>query len=67
MSLTTDTLLFGIVLLLAAIQTSLPTTEGGRSFLLAGLGIAVLALLGSVVESIIRAGSEATDGDPTER
>ncbi|MEZ3163066.1 hypothetical protein ABNG03_01205 [Halorubrum sp. RMP-47] len=52
MSLSTDTLLFSIVLMLFGVQTALPVTEGGASFLFAGLGLAVLALVGSVVMSI---------------
>lgn len=67
MSLSTDTLLFSIVLLLVAIQSALPVTEGGRNFLLAGLGIAVLALLGSVIKTIIDASPEAIDGENSER
>ena len=67
MSLTTDTLLFSIVLVLAAIQTALPFNEGSTHFLLAGLGIAVLALLGSVISSIIHKESGAMDGENLER
>ena len=67
MSLSTDTLLFSVVLVLAAIQTAFPATEGGRNFLLAGLGIAVLALLGSIIKSMIHFGSGATDGENSDR
>lgn len=67
MSLTTDTLLFGILLVLVAIQTALPVTEGGRTFLLAGLGIAVLALLGSVIKSIVYSGYGTTDDENSQR
>ncbi|MFB6124190.1 MAG: hypothetical protein ABEJ78_12120 [Haloferacaceae archaeon] len=63
MSLSTDTLLFGVVLLLAAIQTALPVTEGGRTLLIAGFAIAVVGLLGSVAESMRRVRSETTDGE----
>lgn len=52
MSLTTDALLFSIVLILVAIQTALPVTAGGGNFLIAGVGFAVFALLGSIITSI---------------
>jgi hypothetical protein len=48
-SLSTDALLFSIVLMLFGIQTALPVTAGGGTFLLAGLGVAVAGLLGSMV------------------
>ena len=67
MSLSTDTLLFSIVLVLAAIQVALPFDEGSTSFLLAGLGIAVLALLGSIITSVTDFGSGVTDGESSER
>lgn len=67
MSLSTDALLFSIVLMLAAVQTALPVTEGGRNFLLAGLGIAVLALLGSALTSMMRTGPGATDSETAKR
>ena len=67
MSLSTDTLLFSIVLVLAAIQAALPYSEGSTSFLLAGLGLAVAALLGSTIESVTHLGSGATDGENSER
>ena len=66
-SLSTDALLFSIVLVLAAIQTALPFDEGSTNFLLAGLGIAVLALLGSIIRSMTNLGSEVTDGENPKR
>ncbi|MFB6353496.1 MAG: hypothetical protein ABEJ92_05365 [Halobacteriales archaeon] len=66
MALSTDSLLFSIVLVLAAIQTSLPSTEGSTNVLLVGLGLAVLALLGSVVTTM-RLGSGTTAVAPPER
>lgn len=67
MSLGTDSLLFSIVLVLAAIQAALPYSEGSTNFLLAGLGIAVLALLGSFITSITQMESGETDGENSER
>ena len=67
MSLSTDTLLFSVVLVLAAIQVALPFDEGSTSFLFAGLGIAVLALLGSIIQSMIHSGPGAADGENSER
>jgi hypothetical protein len=59
MSLSTDALLFSIVLVLIAIQTSLPASYEGREFLLAGLGFAVLALLASLLTWLRAAGSNS--------
>lgn len=64
MSLSTDLLLFSVVLVLIGIQTALPVTEGGGNFLLAGTGIAVLGLLISITTSIMEADSgPAREGD----
>lgn len=57
MSLTTDALLFSIILMLLAIETALPVTQDGKTFLIAGIGIAVLALLGSVIQTMIQLGA----------
>ena len=67
MSLSTDILLFSIVLVLAAIQAALPFNEGSTPFLFAGLGIAVLALLGSIISSINTKELGVTDGENLER
>jgi hypothetical protein len=67
MSLSTDALLFSIVLILVAIQTGLPVSQGGGNFLFAGLGIAVLALLGSVITSVRDTEPGATPGENPER
>ncbi|MFB6129822.1 MAG: hypothetical protein ABEJ28_03265 [Salinigranum sp.] len=67
MSLSTDALLFSIVLVLVAVQTALPFDGGSTNFLLAGLGIAVVALLGSVVTSTTNLTPGATDGENSER
>lgn len=67
MALTTDALLFSIVLMLVAIQTALPVTAGGSNFLLAGVGLAVLALLGSLITSIRDTDSGAAREERSER
>ena len=67
MPLSTDALLFSIVLVLAAIQAALPFDEGSTNFLLAGLGIAVLALLGSIIKSTTNVESGVTDGENPKR
>lgn len=67
MSLSTDALLFSIVLILVAVQTALPVTEGGENFLLAGLGLAILALLGSIITSIRDADPGAVGRENGER
>lgn len=67
MSLSTDLLLFSVVMILLAIQTALPVTEGGSNFLLAGTGIAVLGLLVSVITSIMEADSGPTREENSER
>lgn len=67
MSLSTDTLLFSIVLILAAIQTALPVTEDGSTFLVAGLGIAAFGLLGSAIMSMMNVESSSTDGENSPR
>lgn len=61
MALSTDTLLFSIVLVLAAIQTALPFAQGSTNFLLAGLGIAVVALLGSIIRTLSHGGPSPID------
>jgi hypothetical protein len=67
MSLSTDFLLFSVVLVLIAIQTALPVTEGGGNFLLAGTGIAVLGLLISIITSVMEADSGPTRKENSER
>lgn len=67
MSLSTDTLLFGLVLVLISLQTALPVTEGGRNFLFAGLGIAVIAWVGSVTVTMMRWRPGVTDGESAAR
>lgn len=67
MSLTTDALLFSIVLILVAIQTALPVTAGGSNFLLAGVGFAVVALLASIITSIRDADPRSARGEHAEQ
>lgn len=67
MSLSTDLLLFSIVLVLFAIQTALPVTEDGGNFLFAGLSIAVLGLLISILTSIRDADRGAPREEDSER
>jgi hypothetical protein len=48
-SLSTDALLFSIVLVLVGVQTGLQVTAGGGNFLLAGPAVAALGLTASLV------------------
>ena len=66
-SLRTDTLLFSIVLVLVSIQTALPYDEGSNQILLAGLGLAALALLSSIVFAMAPDGSGISAGKDTDR
>lgn len=67
MSLSTDALLFSIVLMLFGVQTAFSVTEDGGTFLFAGVGLAVLALLGSIITSIQDADPGATGGENADR
>jgi len=66
-SLSTDTLLFSVVLGLAAVQAALPHDGGSNGLLLAAFVVAVLGLLGSVASSVSTGGPDpAGEGSPEE-
>jgi hypothetical protein len=62
MSLSRDTLLFSIVLMLMAVQIEASGYGESGLFVLASLALGTLALLGSLVSTVASAGG-ATDGE----
>ncbi|WP_247010314.1 hypothetical protein [Halorientalis litorea] len=63
MSLSTDVLLFSVVLMLMAVQIEASGYGSGDPWVAAGLAVAVLGILGSLVSAARSAEPPTADGD----